>query len=90
MEKAERPPGTLGANTPHPMAFEARLYVSSLGKQKLFTQLEAMSSCAIEGNLTAEICGETLRRLLYNEPVSDRYLLGLAWFLKMTTTEVAK
>lgn len=42
---------------------------------------EALSSCAIEGNRMAEICGETLRRMLRGEPVSDRYLMGLALFL---------
>ena len=48
----------------------------------LVIQLEAFSSCAIEGNRLAEICSETLDRLLKSEPVSDRYLLGLAWAMR--------
>lgn len=43
---------------------------------------DAFASCAIEGNRTAEICHETMRRLLNGEPVSDRYALGLMWTLR--------
>jgi hypothetical protein len=41
-----------------------------------------MSSCAIEGNRSGEVCGETIQRVLNSEPVSDRYILGTAWMLK--------
>ena len=44
--------------------------------------LESLSSCAIENNRLAEILAETLHRVMTGEKVSDRYLLGLAWFLK--------
>jgi hypothetical protein len=44
--------------------------------------LESYSSCAIEGNRLAEICAETLDRLIHGQPVSDRYILGLAWNLR--------
>lgn len=40
---------------------------------------ESFSSCAIDGNRLAEVCSETISRLINNQPVSDRYLLGLAW-----------
>jgi hypothetical protein len=74
--------GTLALNEPHPMAQDAYMYVASLRTQDLMTYLESYSSCAIEGNRTAEVCSETLRRVLAQEPVSDRYLLGLAWSLR--------
>lgn len=44
--------------------------------------VESFASCAIEGNRNAELCGETLRRLLAGEGVSDRYILGLAWTMR--------
>jgi hypothetical protein len=44
--------------------------------------MESFSSCAIDGNRFAEVCGETLRRVMSGEPVSDRYILGLAWAIR--------
>lgn len=44
--------------------------------------MESFSSCAIDGNRFAEVCGETLRRVMNHEPVSDRYILGLAWAIR--------
>lgn len=67
---------------PHPMAHEALVYVRSIPVEQLSIHMEALSSCAIEGNRVGEICGETLRRVLHGEPVSDRYILGLAWYLR--------
>jgi hypothetical protein len=43
---------------------------------------EVFASCAIEGFRSSEVCGETLGRLLDGQPVSDRYLLGLAWVMR--------
>jgi hypothetical protein len=74
--------GELKPNEPHPSALSALAYVRSIPLPELCAALEAFSSCAIEGNQLAEVCGETLRRLLHSEPVSDRYLLGLAWCLR--------
>lgn len=55
------------------------------------TLMESFSSCAIEGNRFAEVCGETLRRVMQREPVSDRYVLGLAWAIHgMESSENAK
>jgi hypothetical protein len=75
--------GTLKNGRPHPSTSSALDYINGLGINKLSCYLESYSSCAIEGNEIGEICGETLRRLLFGEPVSDRYLLGLAWNLKV-------
>ncbi len=74
--------GVLEVGEPHPAAESAKYYLSALGAKKLFQYLEAFSSCAIEGNRLGEICSETLNRLMQGEPVSDRYLLGLAWAIK--------
>lgn len=67
----------------HPSADSAMQYIRSLGILKLSQLQESYASCAIEGNELAEVCLETLNRLQKGEPVSDRYLLGLAWNVKM-------
>ena len=74
--------GTLKEGEPHPAAQSAKEYVASLGFEKLTMYMEAYSSCAIENNRLGEICAETLDRLMKGQPVSDRYVLGLAWNLK--------
>ena len=71
--------GNLNPGEPHPSAVFALEWLRDLD---LLMWRESLASNAIEGNRSAEICLETLRRLLENEPVSDRYLLGLAWFIK--------
>ena len=65
----------------HPMAESALNYIRRLPIEQKIMWLETLASTAIEGNETAEICHETLRRIMEGEPVSDRYVLGLAWFL---------
>ncbi len=52
------------------------------GRHKRADPSGSFASDAIEGNRLAEICGETLRRVIAGEPVSDRYLLGLCWTLR--------
>jgi hypothetical protein len=76
------PTGTLKLGEPHPAALDALRYVQGLGVIKGMTIMEAFSSCAIDGSRFAEVCAETLRRVLHNEPVSDRYILGLAWAIR--------
>jgi len=78
-------PGTLDVTEPHPAARDAFAWV----KQYLLKDttnahllLEAFASVGMSGNRLGEICGETLRRVLAGEMVSDRYLLGLAWTLR--------
>jgi hypothetical protein len=73
--------GTLRADEFHPMAQSAFDFVKKYIKKNPM-MLESLASCALsDDNRTAQICYETLRRVIYEEPVSDRYLLGLAWFL---------
>ena len=74
--------GTLAPADPHPAAQDALKYLCGVGYQKMLTYREAMASCAIEGNRLGEVCVETINRLLAGQPVSDRYLLGLAWAIK--------
>lgn len=78
-------PGTLNEGEVHPASHEAFKFVKEYlinDPVKGFRLLESFASCAIEGNRLGEVCGETLRRVMHGEAVSDRYLLGLAWILK--------
>ena len=74
--------GTLEVGEPHPAAESAAKYLQNLGIEKLITHLGAFSSCAIENNRLGEICSETLHRFTTGKPVSDRYLLGVAWIIR--------
>lgn len=74
--------GTLKDGEAHPSAFAALEWLKLLPMFELIKWQSAFSSCAISGNRLAEICSETLRRLMDGEPVSDRYILGLAWSMK--------
>ncbi len=65
----------------HPGAHIAYRYLMSFGVPKLMSYMEPIASAALSGNRLAEVAQETLRRLLQNEKVSDRYLMGLAWFI---------
>ena len=65
----------------HPAAISAIVYVLQRINDPLL--LESLASCAIEGNRMAEICLGTINRIKNKQPVSDRYLLGLAWFLRV-------
>lgn len=71
--------GELKPGQPHPAAQIALRYLSSIKPEKLFVIAESFASCAIEGNEMAEVCSETMDRLLNHKPMSDRYLMGLAW-----------
>lgn len=66
----------------HPMAPEAFQYVKGQGVAKLLGLAESLASTALSGNRTAEVCWGTLDRILRGQPVSDRYLLGLAWLIR--------
>lgn len=74
--------GELAPTEPHPAAYAAREWIAKQPPENLFRWLESFSSCAIEGNRLAEVCAETLNRLMHSQPVSDRYVLGLAWTLR--------
>ena len=74
--------GTLNGNEPHPAAYAAKLWIARQPPEDLLRWREAFASCAIEGNRLGDVCVETLNRLLAGQPVSDRYLLGLAWTMR--------
>ena len=63
----------------HPMSANALAYIKS---NLTAMHVEALYSTAISGNRTAEICVSTYNRIQKGEPISDRYVLGLAWFVK--------
>ena len=69
----------LAPGKPHPAAIDALTWILSQSPARLAMYREAFASCAIEGNELADVCGETLRRVMSAEPVGDRYVLGLAW-----------
>lgn len=78
--------GTLDDNEPHPAAADAKQwlmeYVTRNPAHQMTMLQESFASCAMSGNRLAEICSETLRRLLNKERVSDRYFLGLVWTIR--------
>ena len=82
--------GTLAVGEPHPAAYSAREWIAAQPTSSLYLWLESFSSCAIEGNKLGEVCAETLQRLLRAAPVSDRYLLGLAWTMQQGIPKKAK
>lgn len=71
--------GELKPTEPHPAVMSALPYLNNLGLAKLMRYAEVFASAALSGNRWAEICSETLDRLLRGDNVSDRYTLGLAW-----------
>lgn len=77
--------GTIREDEYHPAADSAMVWIKwfiASDPLRWIQIKEAISSTALSGNRMAEICSETIRRLAENEGVSDRYLLGLAWFLR--------
>lgn len=66
----------------HPSAIGALDYIRSIPTSDILRIREALASCSLSGNRMAEVCGGTLDRLLNGEPVSDRYVLGLAWTIQ--------
>ena len=77
--------GTLSDREYHPAADSAMQYLRSMLANNLLELIrlhESFSSYALSGNRLAEVCAETLRRLMHGESVSDRYLLGLAWTIQ--------
>lgn len=73
--------GTLKQGEYHPAADSALKYIREYVLQDPFI-IESLASTALSGNRTAELGHETLRRIMNGEPISDRYLLGLAWTFK--------
>ena len=76
------PEATLGPTEYHPAADSAMAWLKGYMVQhpaEYLMHKEALASTALSGNRLAEICMATIDRLAKGEPVSDRYLLGLAW-----------
>lgn len=74
--------GTLKPTEYHPAADSAKRYISTLGFERISLLRESFASTSMSGNRLSDVCLETLERLLSSKPVSDRYLLGLAWTIK--------
>lgn len=51
---------------------------------------ESIYSTALSGNKLANYCVGTIERLAAGEPVSDRYLLGLAWLVRSIAEDKPK
>lgn len=73
---------TIPADSHHPAADSAlawlqRFMITDIEKWLLIK--EAIYSTALSGNKMANYCVGTIERLEAAAPVSDRYLLGLAW-----------
>lgn len=73
---------TIAEGAYHPAADSAMAWLKGYMVQhsrEYLMHKEALASTALAGNRLAEICLGTIDRLAKGEPVSDRYLLGLAW-----------
>ena len=89
--KLDNPPkdkGVLGKDEPHPCALHAFEYLRSIPEKELLAWQESLARCATPGNRTAEVCLDTLRRFLESRPLTDRYLLGLAWMIRNNEKEI--
>ena len=76
--------GTLKENEYHPSADSAMQYIKQFivsNPTAWMVLQESIASTALSGNRLSEILLSTIERLNNGLPVSDRYLLGLAWFL---------
>lgn len=63
----------------HPAADTALRKILAMSAADFNVWQESFASCAIENNRLAEICSGTMQRIVDGKPVSDRYVLGLAW-----------
>lgn len=67
----------------HPASYDAWDYIKNLDPLNYCKHIESLSSAAMSGNRNAELCIGTIERLKNKQPVGDRYILGLAWTLKI-------
>jgi len=82
--------GTIQEGEYHPAANSALAYVNAL-RLNIPAWLmfkEALASTALAGSRMAEILLSTVDRLDRGGMVSDRYLLGLAWYIKNNEKEL--
>lgn len=69
----------------HPIADDAMAWFKEwqLSNMLQYAMLrESVASTALSGNRLSNILHGTLERLATGQPVSDRYLLGLCWYIK--------
>lgn len=77
--------GTLKEGEYHPSADSAMRWLNDYRIdhiQEWIALQESIASTALSGNRLAEILHSTIERLDNHQPVSDRYLLGLCWFMR--------
>lgn len=78
---------------PHPIAKEAFEWLNTFivrNPLEWSAIKESIFSVALTGNHTAELVASTLRRLEKSEPVSDRYLLALCWWVRSLSEDYDK
>lgn len=66
----------------HPVAYSALAWVKEQPIENLLHWQEAFASCSIENDATANVCLETMRRLLAGEPIGAQHILGLAYVMR--------
>lgn len=66
----------------HPSAPSAVSYLNNLGAEKLREYQQTFNLLGGQGNPTGMKCSETLKKLIANETMDDRELLGLAWTIR--------
>jgi hypothetical protein len=84
MTDDKTPEATLKEDEFHPSAQDALDWLKhyqTVHMEHWLTTKEAIASTALSGNRLSEIMLSTINRLDNGDPVSDRYLLGLCWFL---------
>jgi hypothetical protein len=67
-------------NEYHPAADSAFQYVKDNMTPMM---IESFASTALEGNRVSELCLGTWERIQSGATISDRYILGLAWTLRV-------
>lgn len=78
----ETDPSEIQADEHHPAANSAYRWLKGFmvtNSEDYAKYRLAIEMAAQVGNRQAQICWGTIQRLKFGEPVSDRYLMGLAW-----------
>lgn len=81
MDNSELKPTEYHMSADHAMQWFKTWQAEDLGRFAIMR--EAVASTALSGNRLAQVLNGTLDRLANSKPVSDRYLLGLCWYIKM-------
>lgn len=81
----DRPEYNIPVKSYHPSADHAMQWLKQFmvdnPKEYLIIK-ESIYSTALSGSELANYCVGTIERMAAGEPVSDRYLLGLAWLVR--------